>query len=77
MVASLTSDAGALGAIGLLELLLVLEGGKGVDQVCDAARLQLLQKLRVAHIALGAEAGRPQGECLLGLQRMQSLAQTI
>ena len=60
-------DALALGAVGLLELLLALEGGEGGDRVGDAARLQALQELGVAQVALGAEAGRAQRQRLLRL----------
>ena len=63
----LTGDALALGAVSLLELLLILEGGKGIDKVGDATGLQLLQELGVADVALGAKAGNAQRQRLLCL----------
>ena len=66
-VDSLTGDALALGTVSLLELFLVFEGGKGIDEVGDATGLQLLQELGVADVALGAKAGNAQRQRLLGL----------
>ena len=63
----LTSDALAFCAVCLLELLLVLESGKGIDKLCDATGLQLLQELGVADVALGAKASNAQRQRLLCL----------
>ena len=61
-----TCDAGALGAVALLHLLILLEAGKGQHAVSHPAVGHLLNE-PVRQLALGPKAGRTQGQCLLGL----------
>ncbi len=66
MASASTCQAGALGTIALLEVLVGLEGGKRHHCVQEA-RVGHLLEVGVAQLALGPKAAGPKCEGVLGL----------